>query len=135
MVALFGDHGADRKSGGNSLGHGHDVRHDVEMLETPHRAGATDAGLDLVQDQHDAVFVADAAHFLQPALRRHEIPALARNRLDQDCRDVVWHDHGVEERFQLGEVVVVGLRWSGTKWRADSSRDTARSTCWTSSGS
>ena len=77
------DDGRHRHAGGESLGGGHDVRHDVEVLVGPHLAGAPHAGLDLVQDQHDAVLVAQRAHHLEPALGRDEVATLADDGLDQ----------------------------------------------------
>ena len=48
----------DRQTVGEGLGHANDVRHDAGVLEGPHPAGPSDAGLDLVADEQDAVLIA-----------------------------------------------------------------------------
>jgi hypothetical protein len=106
---LVGDDGRDRHPGGNPLGDRHDVGHDPEMLERPHLAGAAHPGLDLVQDQQDAVPVAQLPHEPQPSRRGHHVAALTGDGLDQHRRHVVGHHELVEQLFQLGEVAEVLL--------------------------
>ncbi len=52
------DQRADRQAAAKALRQHHDVRRDARMLEAEELAGAADAGLDLVEDQQDAVLVA-----------------------------------------------------------------------------
>ena len=58
--------GAGGQAAGQRLGQRDHVGHDAEAL---HRAagGDADAGLDLVEDEHDAVLLGDLAHRLQVA--------------------------------------------------------------------
>ena len=71
---------------GDALRGHHDVGHDAEVVRREGRAEATEAGDDLVEDQQDAVLVADVAQALQIALRRHENAGGTRHRLDDDAR-------------------------------------------------
>ena len=54
-----GDEGAQRPAVGDALGHGHDVRHDAEVLDGEQLAGAPEAALHLVGDEQDALLVED----------------------------------------------------------------------------
>ena len=54
-------HRRQRHAAGQALGQRHQVGHDAVVLHREHLAGAGEAGLDLVGDQHDAVLVADLA--------------------------------------------------------------------------
>ena len=51
-----------------------DVGHDVPVLAREPLAGAAEAGHHLVEDQQDAVAVADLAHALEVAVGRHDDP-------------------------------------------------------------
>ena len=46
------------------LGHGHEVGHDAELLGREHRTRAPEAVDHFVEDEQDAVLVADLAHAL-----------------------------------------------------------------------
>ena len=75
------DHG-QRQAAADRLGQHHDVRDDAAVLDRPERAGAADAGLDLVDDERDAALRGDPAH-LRAATRpapgpRRPRPAPAR---------------------------------------------------------
>ena len=50
---------------GDALGGGHDVGRDAEIVGGERRAEAAEAGDDLVEDQQDAVLVADLAQLLR----------------------------------------------------------------------
>ena len=54
------------------------------MLAGKHPSGAADARLHLVEDQQDAVPIAQFAQSGQEPVRRHEVTALALDRLHQD---------------------------------------------------
>ncbi len=43
---------------GQPLGQGHDIRGDAEIFMGKERAGAAQAGLDFIQDQHKAFLIA-----------------------------------------------------------------------------
>ena len=86
--ALLGHHSAHGYGAvGQALGHAHQVGSDAEGLRRKGRAGAAEAGDDLVEDQQDAVPVADLAQALQVALRRHQHAGTAGHGLDDDGGD------------------------------------------------
>ena len=58
---LGGEAGAHREAAANALGGGEDVGLDAVMLVGVELAGAGDSALDLVEDQHQIVLVADPA--------------------------------------------------------------------------
>ena len=83
-----GDDAGQRQPAGQALADAHDVGLDALVLARPHRAGAADAGLHLVDHEQDAVLVAQRAQVGEPARRRHDVAALALDRLDEDRGDV-----------------------------------------------
>ena len=100
----------------------------AELLRGERRAGAAEAGDDLVEYQQDAVPVADLAQALQIALRRNQHAGRAGDRLDDDGGDgrgIVQRDEPLEligeiarrvsgsprENAFCCEIVVCG-RWS-----------------------
>ena len=73
------DHGAERDVARvDPLGDGDDVGHDVPVLAGEPPAGAPEAGHHLVEDQQDAVAVADLPHRLQVAVGRWDDAVRAR---------------------------------------------------------
>jgi hypothetical protein len=56
-----GKAGAEREAAADALGDRHDVGRDARPFMGEELAGAADAGLDLVEDQQQAVFVAELA--------------------------------------------------------------------------
>src|SRR4029077_14038340 len=82
VEALTDRDGGDRRvAGGNTLRHRHEVGHDTELLGREHRAGAAETVDDLVQDQKNAMLVADLAYALPVARRRHMAAVRGRDRL------------------------------------------------------
>ena len=57
------------------------------VLDREHLSGAAEAGLHLVDDEDDAVVVADPAHALEELRRRDDEAAFALDGLDHDRRD------------------------------------------------
>src|SRR5215831_18618531 len=49
------------------------------MFQREHLTGSTHAALDFIDDQQDAVLVANSAHLLQKTMRRRKVAALALN--------------------------------------------------------
>ena len=87
------------------LGHGDQIRDDAGMLDREHLAGARDAALHFVGDQHDAVLVAYPAQRAQELGRRHVEAALALHRLDHDGRDRLRIDIAVEQPVEVGRAL------------------------------
>ena len=83
------------------------------MVDREQLAGPTEAGLDLVGDQEDAVLAGDLAEPGQERRRRDEVAALAEDRLDDDRRDVLGVDVLVERQVELG-LPVAGAALVGT---------------------
>ena len=79
-----GEAGAERKSAAERLGERHDVGGDAGALVGEQLAGAADAGLHLVEDQQQAVLVAELAQRAQELGRHDAHAAFAHDRLDQD---------------------------------------------------
>ncbi len=85
---LLHEHRAHRDGAvGDALGGQHDIRHDAEIIEGERRAETAEAGDDLVEDEQDAVLVADRAQPLEIALGRHQHAGGAGDRLDDDGGD------------------------------------------------
>ena len=79
--------GAEREAAADALGDRHDVGRDAGPLIGEQFAGAADAGLDLVEDQQQAVLVAELAQRRAgTAASTTRDAALALDRLDQDRR-------------------------------------------------
>lgn len=90
---------------GQTLGAGDDVRQHAELVGRPVRAQAAEAGDHLVEDQQDAVAVADFAQAPQIALGRDQHAGGAGHRLDDDGGDGGWVVQGQDARFQfVGEL-------------------------------
>ena len=98
---------------GDALGHRHQVGRDVEARRRERRAEAAEAGDDLVEDQQDAVLVADRAQPLEVALGRDQHAGRAGHRLDDhrgDGRRIVQRDDALEIVGQLGAVLRYAAR-------------------------
>src|SRR5262249_23714695 len=80
------------QSSSDSLGDAHNVRLNSEVLHCPHPAGPPHARLDFVDDQQDAILIANPAQLWQKIGGRDYIPALTHYRLAHDARGVSgWH--------------------------------------------
>ena len=90
-VGAPGD-GGERQSRRDALGGSDQVRDDALVLAGEPRAGATEAGLDLVGDEDDAVLRGVVAQCLEEAGRGDDEPALTLDGLDQDGRDAAATD-------------------------------------------
>src|ERR1700761_1354827 len=91
-MAATGHGQADGQPGAQSLRQGHDVRRHAPMLTREHPTRAPDATLNLVENQQNAVPVAQIAQSLQEAIRRYEVAALALNRLNEYRSDLARRD-------------------------------------------
>ena len=108
-MRALAEHRAHRQRAvGEALGGGDEVGHHAEIVGGEGRAEAAEAGDDLVEDQQDAVLVADRAQALEVALRRHQHAGGAGHRLDDAGRDglgVVQRDEALEVVGELGAVL------------------------------
>src|SRR4029078_1144626 len=77
--------GAERKTAADPFGNRHDVGRHAHMLIGEQRPGAGDAGLHLVENQHEAMLVAESAQSRKKTRRRNADAALTLDRLDQNA--------------------------------------------------
>ena len=90
---------------GEALGAGDDVGHHAEILGGERGAEAAEAGDHFVEDEQDAVLVADRAQPLQIAPGRQQHAGRARDRLDDDGGDgggVVQRDDALQLVGEMG---------------------------------
>src|SRR4029079_8753197 len=73
---------------GDALRGSDQVRHDILVRAGEPIAGAAGPGLDLVGNEHDAVFRAPRRELRQEPGRRHDEPAFTLDRLDDDRGNV-----------------------------------------------
>jgi hypothetical protein len=101
--APAGHHRTDGEAGPEPLGQSHDVGLYALVLTGEHPAGPSDARLHLVEDQQDAVPVAEFAQPGQEPGRRHDVTALALDRLDQDGGDLARRNTPLEQHVDVIE--------------------------------
>ncbi len=81
---LAGQHGSDRNAAAEPLGQGHHIGRDAVILERERGAAATDAGLDLIQDEERPTVAGQLLQAPQVVARGREHARLPLHRLDQD---------------------------------------------------
>ncbi len=88
--SVHSDGGQGEVAAGEGLADAHDVGHDAGGLGGEQRAGAAEAGRDLVEDQQQPVLVGDLAHHPQArgVVDPHAAGAL-QQRLDDDPGELV----------------------------------------------
>ena len=82
-----GKAGSDRKAAADALGDRHDVGRDAILFMREQRAGAGNAALHFIEDQHQAMCVAQVAQALQKFLRRRADAAFTLDGFDEDAAD------------------------------------------------
>ena len=107
VAARHRAHGHDAV--GQRLGHGDHVGHDAEGIGGELLAGPPEAADHLVEDQQDAVAVADLAQALQVALGRHQHADRAGDRLDDAGGDGIGPVQ-IDEALQVVGEFRAGLR-------------------------
>ena len=75
----------------------------ARVIRAEHLAGAADAGLHFVEHEQDPVLVAELPQALQEPVRRHEVAALALQRLDHDRRDFLRRHVALEQHADVIE--------------------------------
>ena len=86
------DHAGERQPGGDRLRDRHQVGLDAVVLRGEHSTGASEARLHLVDDEDDAVLVADPAQPDEEVARRGEEAGLALDGLDDERGDLLGGD-------------------------------------------
>ena len=94
---------AQRQPRRNPLRNRHHVRLDAGVLDREHLARAPHPRLHFVHDEQDAVLLRQLAQPLQELIGRHDVAALALDRLDHDRRDFVGR-HQMREQLLLDEI-------------------------------
>ena len=107
---------AERQSGRDTLGDRHDVGLDAKMLDRKHLPGPAHARLHFVGNQQDAVLLRNLAQPLMKLRLRHDIAALALDRLDDHAGHFLRRDE-VHEDLMLEKVEA--LRLAGLRLQAD----------------
>ena len=79
------------------------------MFLGEHLAGSADSGLDLVEDEEDAVLVAELAEAGEEAGRGDDVAAFALDGLDEDGGEFIGGQGGFEEGADAVEVSVDGV--------------------------
>src|SRR6185436_847974 len=97
---LARDDRADRHPRAKPFGGEKNVRLHIGVLAREHPARASDATLDFVRYEHDAVPVAQRTHRWEELRRRHDVAALALNRLDDNGGHVT-RRHASREQLGL----------------------------------
>ncbi len=108
-----GKAGAEREPAADALGDRHDIGCDARPFMGKKLAGAAHAGLDLVEDQQQAVFVADLAQRLHELGGSGAHTALALHRLDEDCRRRI--GDGGADRCDITESYLIETRRLGAE--------------------
>ena len=91
-----------RHAGGDPLGRGDQVGHHALVVAGEPRAGAAEARLDLIGDEHDAVGGRPLAQRREEAWRGNDEAALALDRLDQDGGQVLGPDLHLDLADHIG---------------------------------
>ena len=91
------DQDRKRQAAGDALGHRDHVRSHAGVFDGPPPAGASHARLHFVDDQQDAVLVADVAQFLQKRGRRRQVSALALEGFHHDGGALLGRNFGAED--------------------------------------
>lgn len=103
-----GGDGTHGEAVGDALGHAHDVRLDAGALEAERGATAEEAGLDLVDDEQDALLVAEVGDGAQVVVGGRPDTALALDALEHDGADGAAAGsgvlHGLAQRVDVVEV-------------------------------
>ena len=91
------DHGREREAAGQRFGDGDHVGLHAGMLDAEHPAGAAEAGLHLVDDQQDAMAVAERAQAFEQFGGGGDEAAFALHRFQHDGGDARGLDVGAEQ--------------------------------------
>jgi hypothetical protein len=83
-----GQAGTDRETTAKRFRQRHHIRRNADALICKQVAGAAHAGLHLVEDQQQAIVVAQLTQRFEKGVRRRAYAALALQRFDQDARGV-----------------------------------------------
>src|SRR5690606_19698700 len=103
---------ADRHPACQPFGGTHDIRLDAKVFHSPPFAGTPDAALHLVGDEQNAMTIANLTQLPDKAGIRHDVTALALNRLKDDRGDRVWRDSTLEKHV-LDEIGADAMRAAG----------------------
>src|SRR5262249_5590194 len=86
------------------------VGYGAEVIGRPQMAGAPHPGLHFVEDEQDAVLVADAAQPQEELWPGDDVAALALDGLDEDRGDLLGRDAVLEQRLDGRHVLWMRVR-------------------------
>src|SRR5947208_15419098 len=101
--AFLSHYQTDRQARAKALGQRHDIRLHIPVLTGKHLAAATYARLHFIENQQNAVPIAQLAQARQKSIGRYYVATLALNRLDQDGGDFAGR-HVADEQAVLNIV-------------------------------
>src|SRR5947209_5335593 len=93
----FADHNTQRHAGCDALRTANDIGLNAGVFDRPPFPGAANATLDFIHHKENAVAVADASQLLHENIRRDDISALTLHRLDEDSRNFLRSEDGLEQ--------------------------------------
>src|SRR4029078_7303571 len=99
-VAPGYDGAAGDVAAAKSLGESDDVRLEVPVFEAEHFAGATESGLDLIDNEEGAIFATDLLGFYEKIALRI-LDTFALDRLDDEGGDIAFGQF----LFECGQVI------------------------------
>ena len=104
------DEGSDGEAVAERFAHGHQVGHDAFVIRREPPAGAAEAGLDLVEDQEDAVVIAESADRRPVPMRRDHDAAVALDGFGDHRGDVAAVSVEVSsKRFEVAKWQVIDV--------------------------
>lgn len=110
---MGGDHGGERGTVANTLGHDDDVGLDALGLESPESlTGAAEAGLDFVGNADAARRTDVFINFLQVAIGKHDGSAHALDGFGDKARNFSWAGEA-DQLLDVGGIIFAGVRVGG----------------------
>ena len=101
--------GAQRQPVGDPLGEADDITGDSPVFGGEHLPRPANATLDLVEDEQDAMLIAEPAQARQEIRGRHDVAPFALDRLDEDRRQLIRRADRAQQRIDTVEVAVANM--------------------------
>src|SRR5690606_24413204 len=109
--------GTNRSSVAESLGDGHDIGHNIPVLDGKHLTGAGKTGLHLVNNQENPILIENLPHPFKVAGRRSDYTSVTLDRFDKHRRDLTG-GLGLNGPFHRIGTTQIAPRIAQAKWAA-----------------